>query len=330
MAWAITIPRLVDTFCDPMIGHCSDRTHSAWGRRRPYILGGAILAALCFIALWQMPTAWSQGAKFGYLLTVSVFVWIGYGLLSIPLSALFAEVTDDYHERTRINTIRTLFCVLPQLATGWLYWLALRPFFGGEVYGLRWISVGVGILIVGAAIIPAVFARERFAHRTSGQIPLLAGLRHAFSSRPFVHLISVRMIVTLAGYIFTGMLFYILTFEVCRGDKAHATRLLGIYGTAYIVVSIAALPLAPLIGRHLDNRMLLIIGLSLHVCTGLAAWFLLTAKHPDLLPLLALFAPAGMFTGVFANSALPDICRPRRTETRALGARDSSARSWHL
>ena len=49
------LPRLADAITDPLMGFISDRTRSRWGRRRPWLFMGAILAAITFVALWQMP-----------------------------------------------------------------------------------------------------------------------------------------------------------------------------------------------------------------------------------------------------------------------------------
>src|SRR5688500_14056723 len=83
VAWAITIPRLVDALVDPLIGNLSDRTRSRWGRRRPFILGGGVGAGLLFVLLWQASPNWTAGAQFMWLLAVSVGLWIAYGCLSI-------------------------------------------------------------------------------------------------------------------------------------------------------------------------------------------------------------------------------------------------------
>ena len=49
------LPRIVDAITDPLMGHISDNTRSRWGRRRPYIFVGAIVVAVVFVMLWQMP-----------------------------------------------------------------------------------------------------------------------------------------------------------------------------------------------------------------------------------------------------------------------------------
>lgn len=52
------IPRIFDAISDPMVGYISDNTHSRWGRRRPFIFAGAILAGLIFAYMWQLPSGY--------------------------------------------------------------------------------------------------------------------------------------------------------------------------------------------------------------------------------------------------------------------------------
>ena len=48
------LPKLVDALTDPLMGYISDRTESRWGKRRPFVFIGAMVAGLSYIAMWQL------------------------------------------------------------------------------------------------------------------------------------------------------------------------------------------------------------------------------------------------------------------------------------
>jgi len=53
VSWCMMLPRLVDGILDPIIGHWSDNTHTRWGRRKPFMIGGAFLGAF-FLTMPRM------------------------------------------------------------------------------------------------------------------------------------------------------------------------------------------------------------------------------------------------------------------------------------
>jgi GPH family glycoside/pentoside/hexuronide:cation symporter len=52
------VPRIFDAISDPMMGYISDNTRTKWGRRRPYIFAGAIIAGIIFALMWQLPSGY--------------------------------------------------------------------------------------------------------------------------------------------------------------------------------------------------------------------------------------------------------------------------------
>lgn len=52
------IPRIFDAISDPLLGYISDNTQTRWGRRRPFIFAGALLAGLLFALMWQLPSGY--------------------------------------------------------------------------------------------------------------------------------------------------------------------------------------------------------------------------------------------------------------------------------
>ncbi len=105
---AIFIALLFDAFLDPVVGHFSDNLHSRWGRRHPLMYASALPVAVSYLLLWN-PPHWSQGALFVYLIVVAIVVRTFITFYEIPSSALVAELTQDYDERTSFSGYRVFF-----------------------------------------------------------------------------------------------------------------------------------------------------------------------------------------------------------------------------
>ena len=105
---AIFIALLFDAFLDPIVGQISDNLHTRWGRRHPLMYLSALPVAVSYLLLWN-PPALSQGALFVYLILVAILVRTFITFYEIPSSALSAELTQDYDQRTSLLSYR-YFC----------------------------------------------------------------------------------------------------------------------------------------------------------------------------------------------------------------------------
>ena len=98
--------RIWDALSDPVAGYLSDRTHTRLGRRRPWILAGSVPIAGVFVLLWSPPASlagaglvgWMAAMVFGFYTAMTIFI--------VPHTSLGAELTDSYHDRTRIFGVR--------------------------------------------------------------------------------------------------------------------------------------------------------------------------------------------------------------------------------
>ena len=99
----------VDAVTDPMIGQISDRWHSRWGRRHPFMLAGAIPFGLAMAMLFSPPAGLAQWGLFGWMLGWSVAVRLMITLFYVPHLSLGAEMVKDYHQRTSLIGYRTFF-----------------------------------------------------------------------------------------------------------------------------------------------------------------------------------------------------------------------------
>ena len=98
---AVFIALIIDAFLDPVVGQVSDHWRSRWGRRHPFMYAAALPAALAYFAVWTPPHA-SQPLVFAYLVVIAVVVRACITVYEIPSSALSAELSADYDQRTSI------------------------------------------------------------------------------------------------------------------------------------------------------------------------------------------------------------------------------------
>jgi Na+/melibiose symporter-like transporter len=98
------LERLWGAVADPLVGALSDRTHSRWGRRRPWIAAGVAVFGLASLALYFPPA----GVSPLYLGAALFTFYVGFSMIQIPLLAWSGEISGKYRERTRIVTFNTV------------------------------------------------------------------------------------------------------------------------------------------------------------------------------------------------------------------------------
>ncbi len=104
----ISVSTIISAVYGLVIGPVSDNTRSRYGRRRPYLLIGAILLLIGIILLFR-PMGLSQSGAFAFYMIMLPVVWLGYGSFLVPYNALGSELTDDYDERTKLRTPAGIF-----------------------------------------------------------------------------------------------------------------------------------------------------------------------------------------------------------------------------
>jgi GPH family glycoside/pentoside/hexuronide:cation symporter len=341
------LPRVVDGIMDPILGHLSDNTHTRWGRRKPFLVIGAITGTLFMCAVWWANAKWSVTVQFTYLLALGCLFYVAWGVFSMAWTAMGYELTDDYNERSRVAAISGIFLALVTFTVQWMYWLALRPLFHtgvietfqhlwsaipdwsqvglllrhafadekgaphDEINGMRWISSLMAILILGSAFVATVFCKERFTHvNKKAHVPILPALKATLRSRSFVILLifrSFQLLVERAPAM--GLFFYIAVCWVCDGDKASASKFLGIAATGATILSFPTLWVLKPITKWIGKRNAQIASAGLILAIALTLPLFLNKSHPSLLvyPWL-LFVLLGTINAALISAMIPDIC----------------------
>ncbi len=145
----VFVPKAWDVVLNPIAGRISDRSTSARGRRRPFLLWGGIALAACFALLFAGP-AEPEGLAGTWVVIAFLGCASAYAFFQVPYVAMPAEMTSDYDERTRVMTWRVAvlaFAILVSGATA----PAVRDAVGGHT-GYRVMGVYVAVLILAGAL----------------------------------------------------------------------------------------------------------------------------------------------------------------------------------
>jgi GPH family glycoside/pentoside/hexuronide:cation symporter len=246
-----------DYINDPIVGYISDRTRSRWGRRRPFLLFGAIPFAAAFCLLWWRPpleTTLGLGiyysAAYALFDTAATFVYM-------PFYALTPELTDDYDERTGLTSRRMFFSILGTLIAFTLP-LAIVDGFRPEHAG-RVLLMGGIFGLVSALPLFLVFwgTRERPEFMERQQTPSLRkSIAAAVKNKPFLFGLGLFLFNGVTMSIIQVVLLYYVKYVVQREGQSDL-----IMATIF-VVAILALPLWEWISHRLNKRWAYISGIS--------------------------------------------------------------------
>ncbi|MFT7538948.1 MAG: GPH family glycoside/pentoside/hexuronide:cation symporter, partial [Lysobacterales bacterium] len=166
------VPRIFDGVIDPIVGFNSDNARTRWGRRKPFILIGAIVAGICYMLMFQLHPENGNTFNGWYFLIFQVIFFAAFTCFSIPWLALGYELTPDYHERTSLQGWSRIMAQIPWLVSPWC-WAILynKNWFSnpdtGEadpVLGVRQLSIVIGLAIMVAGVLPAIFNKEHFGN----------------------------------------------------------------------------------------------------------------------------------------------------------------------
>ncbi len=191
----LLIARFIDVISDPVIGVLSDKSQSCHGRRKIWILLGLIPTLIGTYFLLAPPF---ETVNATYFIIFSIFLYVGWTCMLLPLNALGAEMSNDYHERSSITGWREGFTVL-----GLLIPLSIVSAMGyaGEDSASEALSI---IAILVCALLPLTmlifwFGISERQEKQINKIDFKKGLALLKSNKPFLVLITAFLINSMAN-----------------------------------------------------------------------------------------------------------------------------------
>lgn len=314
---AIFLTLLVDAVADPLIGRWSDRTRSRLGRRHPFLFAAAIPAGVFFAITWFPPEGLSDFGMGVWVFCAAGLTRACMSLFEIPASALGAELTEDYAERTALFGLRYWFGYIGAFGFGAfclaVFFAATPEYPKGQLNPAGY----TGFAILGGALISATVLISAFG--TRNRIPYLRQVREravrltlrdhlreigdAFSHRPFLAIFGYALSkqTAIGLYVAVNIYFNTFVFQLTAGQLAILT-------VENLVAATLAVPLAPRLARKMGKRNAAAImglgGIFLGVIPLILTWFGLffAPGHPLLLP--TLFVIGSIYHAMIATSLM--------------------------
>jgi GPH family glycoside/pentoside/hexuronide:cation symporter len=254
--------RIVDALSDSYVGWRSDNTRTRWGRRRPYMLAGSILAGLALPWLFAASRTWNASTMFVFVLVTACCYAPVLSCFNMPYQSLGAELTADSDERTTIASWRGVVQTLAGIANAWAWWFAIRPWFADAdgtpnvARGAMMAGAAAGGLMILAGLANALLVKEPYyalAHKQD-RVGFLAMTKQTFACRPFRILLLTLVLFAVPASMVGILGWYVQYYYVLAGRQEVASLYSGLSGTVYSILGAAAIPLASRLARKIGKK----------------------------------------------------------------------------
>lgn len=307
---AMAIPALIGASFSPFLGYFSDNFRSRWGRRKLFILVGAIGGAVVLPLLWMVPKSAVGIQIFAYVTFMITLQAIFYTIFSIPYGAMGLELTTDSNERTRVLAWKGYVVTLGTLLASWFYWFCNRPIFLDVIQGAQCLSL-IGSLIMVLGALAVCFYCKEVTHEHAAHEPsigLFSALRETIKSGHFIRIQVATFLMVLINCVGTlGM--YVHIYLVCKGSRDLASWINGIGGTATWVASFLGLSLSMWISTRFGKKRAAMIGLSTALFSVSLLPITLRPEYPYGVVVTWFIMTLGVqCTNLMFSSMIGDIC----------------------
>jgi len=309
MGIIFSVSRIWDAISDPLAGYLSDRTRSRWGRRRVWLAASLLPVGATFIMVFAPPTDLSGAGLVGWMAIAIIGFYSALTILLVPHLALGAELSTDYHERSRLFGMRHAFFTLGSI-------LALVSFFfliraeqqsATAVRALAFeLAVFAALVMMGLIAFAAWRLRERPEYQSR---PIAAPLR-AFADvwrNPHARLLIIVTFIENIGAAAIGVLtLYVAQYVIGAPQWAPFVIL------CYMIPSTLSVPLwLPLARRFGKIRLwmfsMILTGLSFGAIFGLLWIETLEARLAYIMVAAVLAGLAAGCGGTIAPSIQGDV-----------------------
>ena len=322
--WGVVslVPRLFDAITDPIMGFISDNTKSKWGRRKQYVLLGAVIMGISFIIMWQLYKDNTVDYNFTYFLLWSLVFYVGLTIFSVPYVAMGYEMSNDFHERTNIMAVAQFIGQWAWVIAPW-FWVIMddKSFFESGEVAVRELAIWVGIICMVFAMIPAIFIKskstlnEKYDSITFKNILkslhtiFILNFGQALKIKAFRKLCVATFLIFNAFNTVAAFTYFIIVFFLFNGATGPDgawwwPTLFGSVGA--LVTTFLVIPVVTQMSKKIGKKKAFIVSQSVSIIGYIMLWFLFIPGKPYLflfaLPFFS-FGIGGLFTLMMSMTA---------------------------
>lgn len=259
------ISRIFDGISDIVMGVIVDRTHSRFGKARPWILRMCIPFAISGVLMFSVPASWTSTPKLVYVfITYNLVSTIIYTAINVPYSALNALMTQDPYERSVLSIFRNLLATVGTLTIN-TFTLPLVEYFGNNASAWTKTFVIFGFVSVAAFLCTFFGTKERVRATETGEqkveknVPFVTGIKALFQNKYWIMMTGMLALFFLMYSVNGGATVYYA--KDILGDKNLVSTINGIFN----VVQILAMFFIAMLVKKYGKRNVFSIGLILDI-----------------------------------------------------------------
>ncbi|MBD2209520.1 MFS transporter [Nostoc linckia FACHB-104] len=305
----LMVGKIWDAVNDPFVGFLTDKTKSRrWGRRLPWLLYGAIPFGVFFFLQWIVPP-FSVWGLFWYYVVIGLISQVFYTVVNLPYTAMTPELTQDYDERTSLNSFRftfsiggsilslilskIVFSVISDRAQQYLVLAAVCTII--SVLGLYWCVYGTRDRVL-------AFEAKRIQLEEPPSIPFIEQIKIAFTNKPFLFVIGIYLCSWLGVQITASIIPYFVVYCMRLQEADVPTVMIAVQGTALVMLFFWSN-----LSKKVGKKIVYFLGMILWIIAAAGLYFLQPGQL-TLMYIMAIMAGFGVSTAYLVPwSMIPDV-----------------------
>ncbi len=261
----LLVSRLTDFVTDPLMGWLSDRTHTRFGRRRPFVVLGLPIMMFGIYKLF-LP---DPPVDIWYMLVWNMVVYFGWTVMVLPYGAWGAELTDNYMDRARITAVRQVWTIAGLLGASvviWFFQEVLETPGSGDVLG----GIGMTLLVVFPIVVAVLLllVPEREIEVPQKRQKWWKALTSILKIGPFRRMLYVALAIVIGEASRHAVVVFFMDDVLQAGDRIGRTFIF------YYLMGVAAIPLWQWLARRYGKHRSLAIAMTWSALMVLATAFL--------------------------------------------------------